>query len=78
MEEIAVSEARIVGSAVIALIDTDGNPDGVDIPIPCNDDSMKVIQILLSKLADAILDGKPRFAEPVAPEAPAAEAPEAG
>lgn len=66
LEAIAVSEARIVGASTIALIDTDGNPDGIDIPIPCNDDSMKVIQILISKLADSIIEGRPRFAEPVA------------
>lgn len=78
-EAIAVAEARIIGVATVALIDTDGNPDGIDIPIPCNDDSMKVIQILLSRLADAIIAGKPRFdAVPPAPEpAPEAEPAEA-
>jgi small subunit ribosomal protein S2 len=62
-EEIALAEAQNIGAATVALIDTDGDPDNVDIPIPCNDDSMKVIQILLSKLADAILEGRPRPAE---------------
>lgn len=57
-EHIAVEEADKIGSATIALIDTDGFPDLVDIPIPCNDDSMKVIQIILSKLTDAIIEGQ--------------------
>jgi len=57
-EEIAVSEARKVGAATVALIDTDGNPEDIDLPIPANDDSMKVIQILVSRLADAILEGR--------------------
>lgn len=57
-EEIAVSEARKVGAATVALIDTDGNPEEIDIPIPGNDDSMKVIQIVMSRLADAIVEGR--------------------
>lgn len=57
-EEIAVNEAAAVGAAVIALIDTDGDPLNVDIPIPCNDDSMKVVQVVVSKLADAIAEGR--------------------
>lgn len=74
-EAIAVAEARIIGAATVALIDTDGDPDGIDIPIPCNDDSMKVIQILLSRMADAILAGKPRFDAAVLAQAREAEAP---
>ncbi len=57
-EEIAVTEANKIGAATVALIDTDGDPDKIDIPIPGNDDSMKVIQIMMAKLADAILEGR--------------------
>jgi small subunit ribosomal protein S2 len=57
-ESIAVSEANKVGAATVALIDTDGDPDEIDIPIPGNDDSMKVVQIVVSKLADAVIEGK--------------------
>ncbi len=57
-EEIAVTEASKVGAATAALIDTDGDPAKIDIPIPGNDDSMKVIQIVMSRIADAILEGK--------------------
>lgn len=72
-EEIAVAEADVIGAAVVSLIDTDGNPGRVDIPIPCNDDSMKVIQILMTRLADAILEGR-SILPPAPAEAPAASA----
>lgn len=79
-EAIAVAEAEIIGAAVVALIDTDSNPGGVDIPIPCNDDSMKVVQIIVGKLADAILEGRRAIPAPAPKEAvaaaPAAPAPE--
>jgi small subunit ribosomal protein S2 len=42
----------------VALIDSDGDPDKIDIAIPGNDDSMKVVQIIVNKLADAIIEGK--------------------
>jgi small subunit ribosomal protein S2 len=57
-EDIAVKEARRVGVTTIALIDTDGDPDLVDLPIPGNDDSIRAIEVILSRLADAILEGK--------------------
>jgi small subunit ribosomal protein S2 len=57
-ETIAVAESNKVGAATAALIDTDGDPDAIDIAIPGNDDSMKVIQIVVSKLADAVLEGR--------------------
>jgi small subunit ribosomal protein S2 len=65
-EKISVQEAdKIVPSAAtIALIDTDGDPDEIDIPIPGNDDSMKVVQIVVNKLADAVIEGKAN-AEPI-------------
>jgi small subunit ribosomal protein S2 len=61
-EKNAVAEARKSGISVIALIDTDGDPSSVDIPIPGNDDAMRVIQIVFSRLADAVLEGKARYA----------------
>jgi small subunit ribosomal protein S2 len=57
-EEIAVREANRIGAGVIALIDTNGDPSLIDIPIPCNDDSTRVIRIILSKLTDAIISGQ--------------------
>jgi len=66
-EHIAVKEAQRMGVATVALIDTDSDPDTVDLPIPGNDDSIRSIELMLGKLADAILEG--RAALP--PEAPA-------
>ena len=57
-EAIAVQEAHKIGAATVALIDSDGDPDKIDISIPGNDDSMKVVQIIINKLADAIVEGR--------------------
>ena len=56
-EHIAVKEARKLGIPVVALLDTDCDPAQVDIPIPGNDDAMRAIQIVLARLADAVLAG---------------------
>jgi small subunit ribosomal protein S2 len=57
-EHIAVKEAQRMGVAVVSLIDTDSDPDTVDLPIPGNDDSIRSIELILGKLADAVLEGK--------------------
>ena len=57
-EHIAVLEAQRIGIATVALIDTDSDPDTVDLPIPGNDDSIRSIELMLAKIADAILEGK--------------------
>jgi small subunit ribosomal protein S2 len=57
-ERIAVSEARKLGIKVVALMDTDCDPDLVDLPIPGNDDSMRSIDLLVKRLVDAIVEGK--------------------
>lgn len=57
-EHIAVKEARKMGVTVVALIDTDSDPDTVDLPIPGNDDSIRSIELILSKLAQAVIEGK--------------------
>ena len=70
-EAIAVKEARILGVKVVALIDTDSDPDLVDLPIPGNDDSIRSIDLILQHLGDAIIEGKsalPPEKEPAAPE----------
>jgi len=54
----ALREARILGIPTIALIDTDGDPDLVDIPIPGNDDSMRSIEVIIRELAAAVNEGK--------------------
>jgi len=62
-EHIAVKEARKLGVPTIALIDTDSDPDLIDLPIPGNDDAMRAIEIILKELADAIIEGKTGRAE---------------
>jgi small subunit ribosomal protein S2 len=57
-EDIAIQEARRMGVTTVALIDTDSDPDEVDLPIPGNDDSIRSIELIMAKLADAVLEGK--------------------
>ena len=57
-EDIAVKEAQRMGVTTVALIDTDSDPDTVDLPIPGNDDSIRSIELVLSRLADAIREGR--------------------
>lgn len=57
-EHIAVKEAKRMGVATVALIDTDSDPDMIDLPIPGNDDSIRSIELILSKMADAVLEGR--------------------
>jgi small subunit ribosomal protein S2 len=57
-EKNAVSEAQKLRIATVSLIDTDCDPDLVDLPIPGNDDSMRSIELIVKMLADAIVAGK--------------------
>ena len=57
-EHIAVKEAKRMGVTTVALIDTDSDPDPVDLPIPGNDDSIRSIEVVLHKMAEAILEGR--------------------
>jgi len=57
-EHIAVKEAQRMGVSTVALIDTDSDPDVVDLPVPGNDDSIRSIELMLGKLADAVQEGK--------------------
>jgi small subunit ribosomal protein S2 len=75
-EHIAVAEARKLGIKVVALLDTDCDPDLIDLPIPGNDDSMRSIELVINRLADAILEGK--AAAPPEPEPVVAAAPPRG
>jgi small subunit ribosomal protein S2 len=57
-EHIAVKEARKLGVPTIAMIDTDSDPDLIDLPIPANDDAMRAIEIICKELADSVIEGK--------------------
>lgn len=57
-ERNAIREARKLGVTTLALIDTDSDPESVDLPIPGNDDGIRSIELIVSQLADAIIAGK--------------------
>jgi small subunit ribosomal protein S2 len=57
-EATAVKEANILDIPTMALIDTNGDPDNIDYLIPANDDAVRAIKLLISALADAVLEGK--------------------
>jgi small subunit ribosomal protein S2 len=57
-DKIAFAEAKKLGIPVIAIADTNCNPDGIDYPIPANDDAVKAIKLISSKMADAVIKGK--------------------
>ena len=60
----AVREAQKLGITTMALIDTDCDPDEVDLPIPGNDDSIRSIELIMQLLADAVLAGKTAVGQP--------------
>jgi small subunit ribosomal protein S2 len=72
-EKNAVNEARKMGITTVALIDTDCDPDVVDLPIPGNDDSIRSIELVAARLADAILEGKQHSATEAQASAEGAE-----
>jgi small subunit ribosomal protein S2 len=57
-ERIALAEAKRAGIPVLAMVDTNCNPDEIDYPIPANDDAMRTIKLVLSKVADAIIEAR--------------------
>ncbi|WP_066647518.1 30S ribosomal protein S2 [Christensenella timonensis] len=57
-ERIAIAEARNLGIPVVAIVDTNCDPDEVDYPIPGNDDAIRAVKLIASKMADAVLEGK--------------------
>ncbi|HCS52329.1 30S ribosomal protein S2 [Rubinisphaera sp.] len=60
-EHNAVHEARLLGIKIVALIDTDSDPDMVDLPVPGNDDSMRSIRLITTHLSNAIISGKSKL-----------------
>src|SRR3989440_7840349 len=75
-EEIAVAEANKLGIPVIAVVDTNCSPEGVDYVIPGNDDALRAVRLFASRIADAVLEGQQMLTEGGASaEAPAAAEP---
>ena len=73
-EHTAVHEANLKGIPVLALVDTNCDPRGIDYVIPSNDDAIRAIKLLVGKIADAVIEGKAMNKE----EAQEGEAPAAG
>ncbi len=73
-ERIAVQEARILGIPIVAIVDTNCDPDEIDYVIPGNDDAIRAVKLIAGKLADAVLEGKQGEQTSEEEAAPAAEA----
>ena len=71
-ERIAVAEARTLGIPIVAIVDTNCDPDEIDYVIPGNDDAIRAVKLIAGKLADAVLEGKQ--GEQTEDDAPAAAA----
>ena len=73
-EHIAVLEARKLNIPIVATVDTNCDPDEVDYVIPANDDAIRAVRLLASKMADAVLEGRQGQQTAEVAEAPAEEA----
>src|SRR5229473_2688318 len=62
-EEIAVAEANKLGIPVIAVVDTNCSPEGIDYVIPGNDDALRAVRLFASRIADAVLEGQQMLTE---------------
>ncbi|MDQ0221967.1 30S ribosomal protein S2 [Streptococcus moroccensis] len=56
-EQIAVKEAKKLGIPVVAMVDTNTDPDDIDVIIPSNDDAIRAVKLITAKMADAIIEG---------------------
>ncbi len=57
-EHIAIAEAHSLGIPIVAIVDTNCDPDEIDYPIPGNDDAIRAVKLIAAKMADAVLEGK--------------------
>ncbi len=62
-EDIAIAEAKKLGIPIVAVVDTNADPDGIDYPIPGNDDAVRAIELFTAKLSEAIMEGKKKRME---------------
>jgi len=72
-EEAAVHEANLLDIPIVAMVDTNCNPQNIDYVIPSNDDAIRAIKLLVAKVADAVLEGKAVRKEEEGEEKPAEE-----
>ena len=57
-EKIAVAEAQRLGIAIVAIVDTNCDPTGIDYPVPGNDDAIRAVRLITSRIADAVNEGR--------------------
>ncbi|KRL94037.1 30S ribosomal protein S2 [Limosilactobacillus equigenerosi DSM 18793 = JCM 14505] len=57
-EQIAVSEAKKLHIPIVAMVDTNSDPDDIDVIIPSNDDAIRAVRLITAKMADAVIEGK--------------------
>jgi len=57
-EQIAIQEAQKLGIPVVAMVDTNADPDPIDVIIPSNDDAIRAVKLITGKMADAIIEGR--------------------
>ena len=61
VEMTAIQEASILNIPIVSILDTNCDPNLVDIPIPANDDAVRSVKLIISTLADGILEGKQSY-----------------
>jgi small subunit ribosomal protein S2 len=62
-EKIAVAEAQRLGIPIVAIVDTNCDPTGIDYPVPGNDDAIRAVRLITARIADAILEGRGTLAK---------------
>ena len=69
MEINAVNEAKKLGIPIIAIVDTNSDPSGIDVPIPGNDDALRSIQVITNYISDSIILGREKYSQKLEEEA---------
>ena len=69
MEINAVNEAKKLDIPIVAIVDTNSDPSGIDVPIPGNDDALRSIQLITSYISDSIIMGREKYNERIEAEA---------
>ncbi|MBI2204123.1 MAG: 30S ribosomal protein S2 [Candidatus Rokubacteria bacterium] len=70
-EKIAVAEAQRLGIPIVSIVDTNCDPTGIDYPVPGNDDAIRAVRLITSRIVDAILEGRGTLAKEEAEGEPA-------
>jgi len=76
-EKIAVAEAQRLGISIVAIVDTNCDPTGIDYPVPGNDDAIRAVRLITSRIADAVNEGRGTLGKDEG-EAAASDAPAEG